>query len=159
MVLTFPGGLFGQRDVRETPTTAFTAAEAVPIGAVLPFLKTLPNCPAMPTGYLECDGSVVNDADSVFNGVTLPDLNGDNRLLRGNSTSGIEQTQSLSLVQAGSSIGGKANPDSSISVGTVAGYALSTEPGVGTSTWNTNTEDVEGISTTNYTVVWIIRVK
>ena len=59
-----------------------------PIGAVVPWLKTLTGCPALPAGWVECDGSVLSDAESPFDGETIPDLNGDNRFLRGNSTSG-----------------------------------------------------------------------
>lgn len=79
--------LFIQRDVRETPTTVLTAAEAVPIGAILPWLKSFTNTPSLPTGFVECDGSVLSDADSVYNGETLPDLNG-NEFVRGAATSG-----------------------------------------------------------------------
>jgi hypothetical protein len=60
----------------------------VPVGSVLPFLKNLTNTPSLPTGWVECNGQTISDSDSVYNGVTLPDLNGDNRFLRGDSTSG-----------------------------------------------------------------------
>lgn len=63
-----------------TPTT--------PIGSVLAWLKSFTNTPALPDGFVECNGQVLSDADSVYNGQTLPDLNGDNRFLRGNSTTG-----------------------------------------------------------------------
>ncbi|MCP6727539.1 MAG: hypothetical protein KJI69_06025 [Patescibacteria group bacterium] len=88
MVLEIPGKILGQGDVRETPTSALASAEAVPIGTILPWLKSFASTPALPTGYVECDGSVLSDADSVYDGATLPDLNGDNQFPRGNSTSG-----------------------------------------------------------------------
>lgn len=60
-----------------------------PIGSVVAWLKSYANTPqTLPTGWVECDGAVLSDADSVYNGQTLPDLNGGNRFLRGNSTSG-----------------------------------------------------------------------
>ena len=60
-----------------------------PVGTVLPWLKSFTGVPGtLPEGYMECDGSVVSDAGSPLNGETLPDLNGDNRFLRGSSTSG-----------------------------------------------------------------------
>lgn len=59
-----------------------------PIGSVLPWLKTLTNTPSLPDGWVECDGSTISDSDSPYDGVTIPDLNGDNRFLRGSSTSG-----------------------------------------------------------------------
>jgi len=61
----------------------------MPIGAIVSWLKSYASTPAtLPTGWVECDGAVLSDADSVYDGQTLPDLNGDNRFLRGNSTSG-----------------------------------------------------------------------
>lgn len=45
--------------------------------------------PALPSNFVECDGSVLSDADSVFDGATLPDLNaGTYRMLRGAISSG-----------------------------------------------------------------------
>lgn len=63
-------------------------ATLVPIGAIIPWAKSFTNVPALPDGWLECDGSVISDATSPINGETLPDLNGNNRFMRGNSTSG-----------------------------------------------------------------------
>ena len=88
MVLDVPGGLFQQRDVRETPYGDLGPAQSVPIGAVLSWLKTFANTPSLPAGFVECNGQVLNDGESVYNGQTIPDLNGDNRFLRGNATSG-----------------------------------------------------------------------
>jgi len=62
----------------------------VPIGGVVPWLKNLTGVPNLPDGWVLCDGSVVSDNLSLLNGVTIPDLNGDNRFLRGNDTAGGE---------------------------------------------------------------------
>ncbi len=70
----------------ETETTS-NVGEA-PIGAVMPWLKTLAGTPTIPANWMECDGSTISDSSSPMNGTTIPDLNGDNRFLRGNSTSG-----------------------------------------------------------------------
>ena len=59
-----------------------------PLGAVMPWLKTLTGTPSLPDGWVECDGSTISDTDSPYDGVTIPDLNGNNYFLRGNSTSG-----------------------------------------------------------------------
>ncbi len=59
-----------------------------PIGSIFPWLKSFTNTPTLPAGWVECDGSVLSDADSVFDGETLPDLNGNNNFLRGSATSG-----------------------------------------------------------------------
>lgn len=90
MVLEIPGQLLGQSDVRETPTSTATASSTIiaPIGTILPWLKSYTNTPqTLPTGWVECDGSVVSDADSVYDGQNLPDLNG-GEFIRGSTTSG-----------------------------------------------------------------------
>jgi len=66
-------------------------ADLVPIGAIIPFLKSYTNTPSMPSNYVECNGQTLSDAASVFNGQVIPDLNGSGgtkRFLRGSSTSG-----------------------------------------------------------------------
>src|SRR5881394_3776492 len=62
-----------------------------PVGCVSGYLKSLPNAPALPGTWVECNGQVLNDAQSPLNGQTLPDLNGTGgpqRFLRGASVSG-----------------------------------------------------------------------
>lgn len=94
MTLDIPGKkVFIQRDVRETKASTLTQSQSqtivAPIGAVMAWLKSFPNTPGtLPSGFVECNGQVLSDGDSVYDGQTLPDLNGDNRFLRGNSTSG-----------------------------------------------------------------------
>jgi hypothetical protein len=63
-------------------------AGSVPIGAVVPWLKSYTNTPSLGPNFLECNGQTVSDTESPFDGQTLPDLNGNNRFLRPNSTSG-----------------------------------------------------------------------
>ena len=61
----------------------------VPIGAMLPWAKSLAGVPAtLPTNYVECNGQVLSDTESPLDGTTLPDLNVTQRFLRGASTSG-----------------------------------------------------------------------
>ncbi len=84
------GGLFTQQDVRETPAGTSTSSSTIiaPIGTILPWLKTYTNTPqALPTGWVEADGATVSDAESVYNGQVLPDLNG-GEFIRGAGTSG-----------------------------------------------------------------------
>ena len=59
-----------------------------PIGVIMAWHKTFANTPALPDGWVECDGSVLSDGDSPYDSQTIPDLNGQNNFLRGNSTSG-----------------------------------------------------------------------
>ena len=94
MTLDIPGEkVFIQRDVRETPAATATATASstivAPIGSIFAWLKSYTNTPAtLPTGWVECDGATLSDADSVYNGQVIPDLNGDNRFLRGSNSSG-----------------------------------------------------------------------
>jgi len=59
-----------------------------PIGTIVAWLKNYTNTPSLPEGWVECNGQVINDAESPYNGQTAPNLNGNNRFLRGNTTSG-----------------------------------------------------------------------
>lgn len=65
-----------------------------PVGAVIAWLKSLPNTPAnLPSGWVECNGQTVDDAASPYNGQAVPDLNASGggqkkRFLRGSTTSG-----------------------------------------------------------------------
>jgi len=63
-----------------------TGTASVPIGAVLPWLKSLTGTPGIPDGWVECNGQTLNDTNSPYNGQTIPDLNGytgTQRFLRG----------------------------------------------------------------------------
>ena len=65
-----------------------TMFNIAPIGSITAWLKTYTNTPSLPANWVECNGQTLSDADSVYNGQVIPDLNGDNRFLRGSSTSG-----------------------------------------------------------------------
>lgn len=71
---------------------AIMDAGNVPVGCVLAYLKSFPNAPALPASWAECNGQVLNDVESPFNGATLPNLNGasggSQRFLRGATASG-----------------------------------------------------------------------
>jgi hypothetical protein len=61
---------------------------ASPIGAVIAWLKDYTNTPSLPSSWVECNGQTLDDEESVYDGQTIPDLNGGNRFLRGSSSSG-----------------------------------------------------------------------
>ena len=48
----------------------------LPVGCVNGYLKSLPNVPALPGSWVECNGQPINDAESPLNGLNVPDLNG-----------------------------------------------------------------------------------
>ena len=71
--------------------TPNTLTHIAPIGSVVAWLKSLTNTPSLPDGWVECNGQTISDAESVYDGVTIPDLNasaGTARFLRGATTSG-----------------------------------------------------------------------
>jgi hypothetical protein len=61
-----------------------------PVGAIIAWHKNLAGVPALPEGWVEVNGQSIADNDSPLNGVTLPDLNGQGRFLRGGGTSGTQ---------------------------------------------------------------------
>lgn len=60
----------------------------VPVGGIIQWHKSKTGTPSLPENYAECNGQTISDAESPYDGQTLPDLNGENRFLRGNGTSG-----------------------------------------------------------------------
>lgn len=136
----------------DSDTTLSLSADIMVSGEDYEIFKT----PALPSGWVECDGSVLSDADSIFNGETLPDLNGDveetySRFLRGHIASGkTEASQNKSHshdIPAGSTSG--------------SNYADRFIKGTDDTTANGSTAADGGTEARpmSYTVVWIMRVK
>lgn len=74
----------------------------VPVGSVIAWLKDLTNTPSLPDNWVECNGQTLSDSNSVYDGVTIPDLNNPvgsglkGRFLRGHASSGeTESSQNL----------------------------------------------------------------
>lgn len=123
-------------DVRVIPNSL----QSPPIGSIMAWAKSLTGVPSLPSGWAECNGSVVSDTGSPLNGTTLPSLNsGTQRFLRGSTTSGTTGGSDIHTHTIASS-GNKANAGAltTIYVGTTD--ATSTLPSY-------------------YEVVWIIRIK
>jgi hypothetical protein len=113
---------------------------AIPIGGVAAWLKSMANTPALPAEFVECNGQVLNDPLSPYNGATIPDLNGEARFLVGSSTSGT----------TGGTVGHSHTYNSSVS-GTSGGDFSAAENGTGTT-------DADHLPP-YYEVVWIMRVR
>jgi hypothetical protein len=60
----------------------------VPIGSIIAWTKSMGGVPALPEQFVECNGQVLNDPESALNGQAIPNLNGENRFLRGSVSSG-----------------------------------------------------------------------
>jgi len=126
----------------------------VPVGAILPWLKALPGTPqTLSEQFAECNGQMVEDEASPFYAVTLPNLNGENRFLRGNPTSGGT---------GGADTHGHAvsTPTQAPSATTTAGSGAGVSVPTASHTHNTNfsTQIADG-KPPYYNVVWIIRIK
>ena len=60
----------------------------LPVGSIIAWPKNFPEVPPLPLSWVECNGQIIENQDSVFDGISIPDLNGENRFLRGNTESG-----------------------------------------------------------------------
>jgi len=143
----------------------------VPIGTIVAWHKSATGTPALPAGWVECNGQRLNDAGSPYNGQTLPNLNtaagyGGGRFLRGGTTSGAMQDGTLHLRISGHAPGlpwaylpsqqanGQSDMDSS--VGPVV--PMNTFQAANTNTgWNQQV--LFASRPVNMSVVWIMRVK
>jgi len=81
----------------------------VPIGTVVAWLKSSTGTPALPTGWVECGGQTLSDGASPYNGQAIPNLNGGNQFLRGNTTSSgtggaATHAHSVTTTQTGSDL-------------------------------------------------------
>jgi len=86
----------------------------VPIGGIIAWHKTFANTPALPAQFVECNGQTLSDAASVYNGQVIPNLNGNNNFLRGNSTSGgtggsTTHTHTVNLATPNTTVSGDNN--------------------------------------------------
>lgn len=73
-----------------------------PVGTIKWWHKSLSGVPqTLPWGWMESTGQTISDAESPIDGETLPNINGEDRFIRGNTISGNEQAnQNLSHTHA-----------------------------------------------------------
>ena len=87
--LDISGSSVGQV-IGNTGTRAeWTSLINVPIGSIIPWAKNMTGVPVLPEGWVECDGLEITDLESPMDGESTPDLNGQNRFLRGAANSGL----------------------------------------------------------------------
>jgi len=72
-----------------TPGPSAAAGIPPPIGSVLAWLKDYTSTPALPDEFVECNGQVLDDPDSVYDEQTIPNLNGGSFFFIGYSESGL----------------------------------------------------------------------
>ena len=116
----------------------------VPIGSIVAWVKSLAGCPPLLPNYVECNGQVLSNSESAFNGQTIPDLNasaGTARFLMGAATSGAE---------------GGATEHSHNVTNTMTGsneFGLGGKQGFASGTTNS-----QGTIPPYYAVVWVMRI-
>jgi hypothetical protein len=138
----------------DSDTTLSLSADIMITGEAYTIYRT----PALPESYVECDGSAISDADSVFNGQNSPSLNAANveedysYFLRGNIASGqTETSQNKEHNHSASGYGGTANHDQG------GNYeACTNTPNSTLSITNSGGDEARPMA---YTVVWIMRIK
>lgn len=88
--LTWTGGSPGEILYATPDLNDSIAGVAPPIGTILGVALDLTGVPSLPSQgcWVLCDGSTISDSNSPLDGQFLPDLNGQNRFLRGNVSSG-----------------------------------------------------------------------
>ncbi len=134
----------------------------VPIGGIVAWAKSLSGVPSLAEGWVECDGSVLVDAQSSLNGQTIPDLNG-GEFLRGASTSGGtggSDTSTSTLATFGST-GSRTTGAKVGYIGDPAAVGMIDDGGGGASTFVQTRPQSSAFSIIpkNYEVVWIMRVR
>jgi hypothetical protein len=138
-----------------------TGLSIVPVGGIIPWLKTLTNTPALGDQFVECNGQTLSDAESVYDGITLPDLNGNSgsqMFLRGSTTSGSTGgADTHKLPSHDHSILGRV----SLAGGTsdAAAFGSGASGNITGGTGSTGSGNAHNNLPSYYEVVWVMRVK
>ncbi len=176
--LQIAGSFFDQRlffrKTNNDPAQAWseiaTVNMAPPIGAIIAWNKNGTGVPALPSGWVECNGQTLSDGASPLNNTVIPNLNsGANstfggttnagRYLRGATSSGSFQNDvlpSIYLEQSASDQG--SNGGNYLADGTSSNYAPWIKNYYSNDSFRGRFTDRE-VRPLSYTVVWIMRVK
>ena len=155
------GQIIDAADVNDTNNAIIMNQFVQPIGSVIAWLKDLTNTPSLPSNWVECNGQVLSDEDSVYDGQTIPNLNGtENRFLRGNATSGTTggtKTHTLTIAE----MPPHHHPiPRGVDNGTSFAFTLQTTGQIGTRNSNsTGGGEAHNNEPQYYNVVWIMRIK
>ena len=82
--------------------TILNGGASLPVGTIIAWHKNLTGTPVLPDGWVECNGQILNDPFSAYNGQTMPDLNhakeswnSKGSFLRGDTTSGVFENDQI----------------------------------------------------------------
>ena len=125
----------------------------VPIGGIIQWAKTLTGVPAIPTGYVECDGATLSDSESPINGQAVPNLT--NKFIRGATASGgTGGSDTMAHTHTGSTGG----PSATVAVEKL-NENISPASGNHSHSFTTSAASNDDNKPAYYAVVFIIRVK
>ena len=142
---------------RQRITAGAYVQSAIPIGVIMAWAKSIAGVPSLPEGWVECNGQVISDPKSPLNGQTIPNLNGNNHILMGNSNSGgvsdLSHNHTITgrFVSDGGGNGWQAGADSWTD--------LWSNPGAGSDSKKIGFLINPANQPIAYNVVWIIRIK
>jgi len=126
----------------------------VPIGSVVAWSKSTPGTPPLSDEWVECNGQVLVDPESPYNGQTIPDLNGQGRLLQGALASGGIRTEDYLPAHTHGAGSLKFQSNAASAQPLYAGSAC------GGNVCGGQTASTEsGTPLTAFQVVWIMRIK
>lgn len=140
----------------------------LPLGTIIAWHKDLTGTPNLPDGWVECNGQILNDPFSAYNGQTMPDLNNPKEswntkgsFLRGDTTSGVfedDEFQGHRHAQAGQLTTNPGDRTHAMPGGSAWGHStdMIRDPSPGT---NGTPRFGSETRPTNMSVVWIIKVK
>lgn len=144
----------------------------LPLGSIIAWHREFdPNryMPPLPPGWVECNGQVLDDSESPYNGRKIPDLNGESRFLRGHEKSGVHQNHQLQTHKHKDS--GHFHTTGGIGVEHASPGGGALDQGIGAAHKNqvnegfaqignpVNAEHGAETRPVNMTVIWIIKVK
>jgi hypothetical protein len=136
-----------------TSAFSYRSEGVAPIGSIIAWNKSMPGTPALPEGWVECNGQAVVDPDSPYNNETVPDLNGQGLLLSGGGSSGSTRMENYvpPHTHAPGGMRFKCNSPQA------AYYSGST--GYGGLLTGDTASTTSGTPLTAFQIVWIMRIK
>lgn len=122
-----------------------SSAITAPVGSIIAWHKSMDGTPDLPNGWVEMNGQTLDDPSSVYDGKTIPALNSNGRFLKGATTSGSENNKTTHTHTA--------TPNTHPYFITNSGDS---HPAADT---QFTTGATFGSDPSNFTVVWIMRIK
>ncbi|UCC45118.1 MAG: hypothetical protein JSU65_04165, partial [Candidatus Zixiibacteriota bacterium] len=127
----------------QTTAAIIEPVVTAPIGSVVAWIKSYASTPALPEGWIECNGQSISDTESPYYQSIAPNLNSTGRFLRGAASTG--------------NTGGSVNHDHTVTLPPAPVSQLA--PSYFCAPSGTHTTSNRSHLPPYYTVVWIMRIK